>query len=140
MYDEVTLHVCPNHCGAHFDVTVHVTQDWEVDAEGNFEKALNEAVEVTHGPQDDDCWACSKCGAEAEAIQCVIMVHDIKVPESDGVAHTRLRTYVQRHVPLMDLPRAFVKDPETGGVYEASVVQNQNGSYTAKYGKYEFTF
>lgn len=40
----------------------------------------------------------------------------------------------------MDLPRAFVKDPETGGVYEASVVQNQNGSYTAKYGKYEFTF
>ena len=56
MYDEVTLHVCPNHCGAHFDVTVHVTQDWEVDAEGNFEKALNEAVEVTHGPQDDDCW------------------------------------------------------------------------------------
>lgn len=50
MYDEVTLHVCPNHCGAHFDVTVHVTQDWEVDAEGNFEKALNEAVEVTHGP------------------------------------------------------------------------------------------
>ena len=121
-------------------MTVHVTQDWEVDAEGNFEKALNEAVEVTHGPQDDDCWACSKCGAEAEAIQCVIMEHDIKVPESDGVAHTRLRTYVQRHVPLMDLPRAFVKDPETGGVYEASVVQNQNGSYTAKYGKYEFTF
>lgn len=85
MYDEVTLHVCPNHCGAHFDVTVHVTQDWEVDAEGNFEKALNEAVEVTHGPQDDDCWACSKCGAEAEAIQCVIMEHDIKVPESVGL-------------------------------------------------------
>ena len=100
MYDEVTLHVCPNHCGAHFDVTVHVTQDWEVDAEGNFEKALNEAGEVTHGPQEDDCWACSKCGAEAEAIQY----------------------------------------PETGGVYEATVVQNQNGSYTAKYGKYEFSF
>lgn len=134
MYDEVTLHVCPNHCGAHFDVTVHVTQDWEVDAEGNFEKTLNEAVEVTHGPQEDDCWTCSKCGSEAEAIQCVIMEHDIMIPESEGAAHTRLRTYVQH------LPRAFIKDPETSVMYEATVVQNQNSSYTAKYGKYEFTF
>lgn len=62
------------------------------------------------------------------------------IPESEGAAHTRLRTYVQRHVPLMDLPRAFIKDPETSVMYEATVVQNQNGSYTAKYGKYEFTF
>lgn len=140
MYDETILHVCPNRCGANFEVTAHVTQDWEVDAEGNFEKALNQCVEVTHGPQEDDCWECSRCGAEAEAIRCVIMEHHIKSPASNKNGSMVLRTYVQRHVPLMDLPRAFVKDPKTGGVYEANVIQNQDGSYTAKYGDYQFQF
>ena len=140
MYNEVILHVCPNHCGSDFNVTAHVTQDWEVDAEGNFKKALNQCVEVTHGPQEDDCWECSRCGMEAEAIRCVIMEHNFKIPESDGNAYTMLRTYVQRYVPLMNLPRAFIKDPTTGGVCEASVVQNQDGSYTAEYGVYKFTF
>ena len=127
MYDEIVLHVCPNHCGANFEVTAHVTQDWQVDAEGNFEKALNHCVEVTHGPQESDCWECSKCGAEA-------------VSDSSETNPIILRTYVQRHVPLMDLPRAFMKDPKTGCVYEANVIQNQDGSYTAKYGDYQFQF
>lgn len=140
MYDEIILHVCPNHCGANFEVTAHVTQDWQVDAEGNFEKALNQCVEVTHGPQDSDCWECSKCGAEAESIRCVIMEHTFKVSDSSETNPIILRTYVQRHVPLMDLPRAFMKDPKTGCVYEANVIQNQDGSYTAKYGDYQFQF
>lgn len=39
---------CPV-CGAKsFEVTAHVTQDWEIDCNGTFLEALNECVEVTH--------------------------------------------------------------------------------------------
>ena len=56
---------CPR-CGSHcFCVTAHVTQDWLVDENGNFLKALHECGEVTHYPDDDDLWQCGKCGYEA---------------------------------------------------------------------------
>lgn len=53
---------CPE-CGAvNFRVTAHVTQDWEVDAEGKFIQCLDECVEVTHRPTEDDLWECLRCG------------------------------------------------------------------------------
>lgn len=43
-------------------MTAHVTQDWEVNMEGNFIREVESCVEVIHKPGDDDIWTCSKCG------------------------------------------------------------------------------
>ena len=52
---------CPE-CGHDkFMVTAHVTQDWVVDGCGNFVRSLNDCVEVTHHPNDEDIWDCEKC-------------------------------------------------------------------------------
>lgn len=57
---------CPK-CGAEaFEVTAHVTQDWKIDSCGNFLECLNDCVEVTHSPDDDDMWTCANCGFSAE--------------------------------------------------------------------------
>lgn len=57
---------CPK-CGntESFVVTAHVTQTWEVDAEGNFIAELNSCDEVLHHPDEYDVWICNHCGAEA---------------------------------------------------------------------------
>ena len=53
---------CPK-CGAeNFEVTAHVTQDWKVDGYGNFLESLEDCVEVTHYPDDEDMWTCANCG------------------------------------------------------------------------------
>ena len=53
---------CPI-CGSHkFLVTAHVTQDWEVDGDGNFQACTNNCVETTHAPDDEDIWTCAGCG------------------------------------------------------------------------------
>lgn len=58
--------ICP-YCGNDtFITTAHVTQDWVVDSYGNFIKCLNDAVEVTHEPDPDNTWQCTKCGKEYE--------------------------------------------------------------------------
>lgn len=58
-------HICPKCGGKVFHATAHVTQDWEVDEWGTHSKTLNECVEVTHSPDDDDVWTCAVCGEEA---------------------------------------------------------------------------
>lgn len=53
---------CPK-CGAEsFIVTAHVAQDWKVDSMGTFLECMDECVEVTHQPDDDDMWNCANCG------------------------------------------------------------------------------
>lgn len=62
--EERGIRVC-KHCGStRFVVTAHVTQDWIVDGNGNFEKCVNDCVEVTHSPDQDDVWSCAECGHE----------------------------------------------------------------------------
>ena len=56
---------CPNCESTKFLVTAHVTQDWEVEENGNFIKCTNECVEVTHEPNEEDIWTCAKCFSEA---------------------------------------------------------------------------
>lgn len=57
---------CPV-CGAEsFEVIAHVTQDWKIDCNGTFLEALNECVEVTHYPDEDDIWTCGNCAFSAE--------------------------------------------------------------------------
>ena len=56
---------CPK-CGAEsFEVTAHVTQDWRIDSNGTFLQSLNECVEVTHYPDEDDIWDCANCSYSA---------------------------------------------------------------------------
>ena len=57
---------CPKCKCTKFLVTAHVTQDWEVDNEGNFLNCTDECVDIIHRPnQQDDIWTCSECGSEA---------------------------------------------------------------------------
>ena len=56
---------CPK-CGAgEFRITVHVTQDWLVDSDGDYLETLEPFVETVYEPNDDDIWECNKCGYDA---------------------------------------------------------------------------
>lgn len=56
---------CPICGGTTFRATAHVTQDWEVDENGNFQDCIDDCLEVTHFPDDDDIWDCANCGYSA---------------------------------------------------------------------------
>lgn len=57
---------CPKCGGARFGVTAHVTQDWEVDDQGQFVKCTDDCVEISHAPDSEDIWGCALCGYSAE--------------------------------------------------------------------------
>jgi hypothetical protein len=44
-----------------------VTQTWLVDEDGDFIEAKSDCDEVTHAPDAEDLFTCSKCGAEVPA-------------------------------------------------------------------------
>lgn len=61
--------VCPNDpTHVRFRVTPHVTQDWEVDPHGDFQKCLCECVETVHDTDREDVWECMTCGAYAKIV------------------------------------------------------------------------
>lgn len=60
---------CPKCGGKTFGATAHVTQDWELDEFGTFQKSLNDCVEVTHAPDQNDIWDCRKCGFSGAGIE-----------------------------------------------------------------------
>jgi hypothetical protein len=51
-----------------FIATAHVTQTWLVDEDGDFIEAKSDCDEVTHAPDAEDLFTCSKCGEEVAAI------------------------------------------------------------------------
>ena len=53
---------CPKCGGERFLATAHVTQEWIVDKDENFIESLDDCVDVTHKPDDEDLWECEKCG------------------------------------------------------------------------------
>lgn len=57
---------CPICGGTVFCATAHVTQDWELDETGTFQKCLNDCVEVTHFPDTEDIWDCKNVGIAAQ--------------------------------------------------------------------------
>lgn len=57
---------CPKCGNEEFLVSAHVVQDWKVDKNGNFIEEMNSCQEVTHQPNDEDIWTCSKCGCSNE--------------------------------------------------------------------------
>jgi len=56
--------ICPNGCNTGFIATAHVVQEWKVDSVGNFLETTDDCVEVTHKPDPDNIWNCTKCSAE----------------------------------------------------------------------------
>lgn len=58
-------HVCPKCGGTKFTTTAHVMQEWKVDGLGNFLEVTEDCLEVTHKPDDSNCWFCTECGTEA---------------------------------------------------------------------------
>ena len=63
--------VCPNNPNhKRFGVTAHVTQDWIVNEDGDFEECVLACVDVTHEPNSEDVWECIECGTEAIFVKC----------------------------------------------------------------------
>lgn len=61
--------VCPRDPShERFSTTAHVMQDWEVDRTGNFEKVIEDCLQVTAKPDRDNIWICIICGAQAKFI------------------------------------------------------------------------
>lgn len=56
---------CPKCGNKTFEVNAHVVQGWLVDGDGDFTAVTEDCVEVTHRPDNDDIWVCSKCGYDA---------------------------------------------------------------------------
>jgi hypothetical protein len=51
---------------ARFITTVHVTEDWIVDRQGNWIETAEASGEVSFGPDPGNIWTCADCGAQAE--------------------------------------------------------------------------
>lgn len=60
-----TIAVCPNNPEHKaFTTIAHVTEEWLVDQDGNFIMSHG-CLETVHGPDRDNIWSCSRCGAPA---------------------------------------------------------------------------
>jgi len=62
---------CPNDSGHdHFITVVHVTEDWVVDARGDFIQVWEGSTsEIVHRPSPYNTWECVVCGAEAKVVE-----------------------------------------------------------------------
>lgn len=49
-----------------------ITQDWELNEFGTFQKILDDCLEVTHEPDRDDVWDCAKCGYSGAGSEFVV--------------------------------------------------------------------
>lgn len=59
--DLETFHICP-FCGATtFIVEAKVTQNWTVDADGNYISGSDTYTDTIHTPDDNDYWECDGC-------------------------------------------------------------------------------
>lgn len=56
------IYRCPK-CGENqFAATANVTQDWKLDQFGVFSCCLQQFIETTHYPDEEDVWDCVSCG------------------------------------------------------------------------------
>lgn len=57
---------CPNNKEHQkFIATAHVTQEWVIDKNNNFEECISECTQVVHNPDKDDSVTCKECGNDA---------------------------------------------------------------------------
>ena len=55
---------CPICGGKQFIVCAHVVQEWLVDEYGYCDQLIQDCVDISHEPDDEDIWECSECGYE----------------------------------------------------------------------------
>lgn len=60
---------CPKCGGKKFVVTAHVTQEWIVDENESYIRTLEDCVDITHHPVNDDIWECFECGHSANGTE-----------------------------------------------------------------------
>lgn len=63
---------CPKCGGTTFIATAHVTQDWRIDTNGDFQECVSECVEVTHEPDQEDILTCTNCGYDASGEEFIV--------------------------------------------------------------------
>lgn len=81
--------ICPNDPNhKRFSTTAHVMEEWEVDAEGNFVRTI-EVLQVDHGPDPDNEWACLECGAQAKVLTAPETPYREPVPSDEELAALR---------------------------------------------------
>ena len=56
------IYRCPKCGGNQFAATANVTQDWKLDQFGVFSCCLQQFIETTHYPDEEDVWDCVSCG------------------------------------------------------------------------------
>lgn len=49
-----------------FSVVAHVSQEWEVDHFGEFQKEIQSCIDVVHKPEKSDIYTCCTCKAVAK--------------------------------------------------------------------------
>jgi hypothetical protein len=60
---------CPNNSNHdRFTTTTHEMHNWIVDENGEFVKDLG-CLSISHGPDTDNVWICSKCRAQAVFVE-----------------------------------------------------------------------
>lgn len=52
---------CPKCGNDTFIISVHVVQDWKVDANESYLETMDDYVETVYKPDDEDIWTCTKC-------------------------------------------------------------------------------
>lgn len=68
--------ICPNN-EAHdqFTTSVHVMQEWVVDASGDYIETSENFLQITHKPNPDNIWICHMCGADAKVVEWFFLNH-----------------------------------------------------------------
>lgn len=59
--------ICPNNPNhKEFIAVAHVSQEWTVDANGEFVSVEDDCLDVLHKPSQDDYFDCKICGMKAQ--------------------------------------------------------------------------
>lgn len=69
-------YICPKCGGRKFVTTATVTQDWLVDAHGNFINQISACNDVVSSPDIANIWSCSFCGEEGISLEKFSENHD----------------------------------------------------------------
>lgn len=57
-------HICPKCGNRTFSTPAHVMQDWKVDEDGEFIECLQDCMQVSFPPRDENIWNCTECDGE----------------------------------------------------------------------------
>ena len=64
MMDKIATCPTPGCDEGRWITVAHVSEDWVVDANGNFQDNLG-SIDVVSNPDPDNMWTCDTCGKEA---------------------------------------------------------------------------